>query len=216
MTRIVMVSDTHGELSQVRIPDGDVLLHCGDWSYLGQQPELIKFGRDLRKLSHKHKLIVPGNHDLTLDPFHEKYHKDHLKWLKLDKQSHLLINSVINIEGLNIFGTPMIPKIGSWAFGYSHMHKEHIYNKVLSEFDGINQKIDIVISHGPPLGIMDEEHYGCPILLDFIQKLKPRIHVFGHCHEGYGQQQIGDTLFINAAQMSRHYKLAHPPVVIDI
>lgn len=206
--KIVIVSDTHCELSQLKIPDGDIFIHCGDWSYLGQQPELIKFGRDLRKLPHKHKIIIPGNHDLTLDFWHEKFHKDAKKWLKLDDRSHLLINSCIELEGLNFVGSSMIPKIGNWAFGYSELKKQHFYNHI--------DNVDILITHSPPKGIMDEEGYGCPVLLDFVNRVKPKIHCFGHCHEGYGKLQINDTLFINAASMNRGYKLANKPIVIEI
>lgn len=208
MTRLVIISDTHCQLSQVKVPDGDILIHCGDWTYFGHQPELLKFGRDLRKLPHKHKIIIPGNHDLTLDFWHEKFHKDTRKWLNLDDRSHLLINSQVELEGLVFFGSPMIPKIGSWAFGYSELKKQSIYDKL--------DKVDVLITHGPPLGIMDEAGYGCPVLLDFVNRIKPRIHCFGHCHEGYGKVSTSDTLFVNASTCDRSYKPTQKPVVVDI
>lgn len=206
--KLVIISDTHSQLSQVKVPDGDILIHCGDWTYLGEQQEIIKFGRDIRKLPHKHKILIPGNHDLTFDPRHPKFHADRLKWLKPDDRTQVVINSTVEVEGLKIFCTSLIPKIGEWAFGYPEMCKKALYDTI--------EKVDIVISHGPPLGIMDEANYGCPVLLDLVERVKPRFHFFGHCHAGYGKVSTYDTLFINASVCDRAYKPTQKPTVIDI
>jgi len=53
----------------------------------------------------------------------------------------------------------------------------------------IPDDIDILITHGPPLGYGDfcfsQMRAGCSELLSTIQqRVKPKIHVFGHIHEG--------------------------------
>jgi Icc-related predicted phosphoesterase len=55
-------------------------------------------------------------------------------------------------------------------------------------WDNIPENLDILITHGPPFGIFDRTakkvNAGCKYLLAKIQKVKPKIHIFGHIHEG--------------------------------
>ena len=83
----------------------------------------------------------------------------------------------------------------------------------------IPKDTDILVTHGPPLGVCDmnlaKQHCGCPELLAVVNKFKPRIHLFGHNHEGYGTLITDDTLFINAASIDKvTKKLTNEPVVI--
>lgn len=69
MIRIVCLSDTHGLHRQANVPDGDVLVHCGDVTMRGELKTLHSFDSWIRKQSSfTFKLVVPGNHDLSLDP----------------------------------------------------------------------------------------------------------------------------------------------------
>ena len=38
----------------------------------------------------------------------------------------------------------------------------------------------------PSLPPNDKRRLGCPFLVDTIKRVKPKLHVFGHVHEGYG------------------------------
>lgn len=193
------------------IPEGDILIHCGDFTYTGSQPELVAFGNHLKKLKHRYKVLVPGNHDMTLDPLHERYHEKAESWMRLKDSELLVRNQVISINGLNIFCTPMIPKVGDWAFGYSDIQKEQVYENARQ------YPIDIVVSHGPPLGILDETaHYGCPILKEFIQDIKPKYHLFGHCHGNYGQVEIDGIKYINASTCNMNYHPVNKPILIEV
>lgn len=51
--RFVCMSDTHSnaEAFMERIPDGDVFLHAGDFTYTGQVAEVEKFNKFLGKLT---------------------------------------------------------------------------------------------------------------------------------------------------------------------
>jgi Icc-related predicted phosphoesterase len=58
----------------------------------------------------------------------------------------------------------------------------------------IPQDIDILISHGPPFGILDTApisglHEGCRELLDAATRVRPKLHVFGHIHTAYGSSE---------------------------
>jgi len=50
---------------------------------------------------------------------------------------------------------------------------------------------DILITHGPPFGILDavpgsNGHEGCPEHLEAVIEARPRLHVFGRVHAAYG------------------------------
>lgn len=80
---------------------------------------------------------------------------------------------------------------------------------------------DILITHGPPFGILDQasgsgDHQGCRALLDRILQLKPKLHVFGHVHGAHGTFMTEDTLFVNAALLGLDGDINEAPIVIQI
>ena len=57
--------------------------------------------------------------------------------------------------------------------------------------------IDILVTHYPPYGILDEG-LGSPEILNFVMKSKPTYHLFGHIHATAGEElQFGETLCRN-------------------
>jgi predicted phosphodiesterase len=65
--RCVFISDTHNEHKSIEIPPGDILIHCGDFTYMSREKEITAFNEWLGTLPHKHKLVIAGNHELTFD-----------------------------------------------------------------------------------------------------------------------------------------------------
>jgi predicted phosphodiesterase len=65
--RIVVISDTHGKVKHLNIPDGDVLIDCGDLTFRGIKTHLQEYTSTINSLPHKHKIIIGGNHDVCLD-----------------------------------------------------------------------------------------------------------------------------------------------------
>ena len=61
--RVVVISDTHGKHSDLAIPDGDILIHAGDFTRFGKEEDAVDFNEWLGKLSHRHKIIIEGNHE---------------------------------------------------------------------------------------------------------------------------------------------------------
>jgi len=217
--KIVCLSDTHNQLNQIKIPKGDILIVAGDWTYFGHQNELQKFGNHLRKLPHDTKLIIPGNHDITLDEKHTLYHKDAISWIKLDRNTILGINEIVTIRNLRILCVSYINPIGlynRWGFERDEQAQSDFYNKIKTHDMILEGPVDIVVSHSPPFGIMDEENYGSRPLLEFIQQVRPKYHIFGHCHDGHGKQIIDGITYINSASCTREYKATNKPIVFEI
>ncbi len=116
--------------------------------------------------------------------------------------------------GLKIWGSPVTPLYGG-AFGRSSdRDRVKIYAQIPKD-------TDILVTHGPPLGILDqapgsEYHAGCQQLLAAVRRIKPMLHIFGHAHGGYGTFKMADTLFVNAALPGKDYELNNPPHVFRL
>jgi len=205
--RLVLMSDTHGHHREIDVPDGDVLLHAGDFTMLNKTTtfSIRDFNDWLGDLPHKDKVLIPGNHDAGF--IYPEYRE-------LITNARLLINEGIEVQGLKIWGSPITPN--DWGtFGAATAQER------ARAFSRIPDDTDVLITHGPPLGILDQVFkpsvpQGCLQLLDAVRRARPRYHVFGHIHQGYGRMRIHGTEFINAALAGPSDALAKSPIVIDI
>ncbi len=205
--RIVCISDTHNQLDRLRIPPGDLLIHAGDLSGRGSHKELARQLGLFAALPHRHKVVIAGNHDWG-------FQLDHAASRALVTGAVYLQDEAVTIEGLRIYGSPWQPWFLDWAFNYPRGQS------LAPIWDRIPEGTDLLITHGPPLGHGDRtvsgEDVGCPALLDAIRRIKPRLHVFGHIHEGYGVTQEGPTTCVNASSCTEDYHPTNAPIVVDL
>jgi len=205
--RVVCLSDTHGLHEQVEIPDGDLLVHAGDLTRHGALEEIEAFDRFLGSLPHPRKIVVAGNHDFAFE--HEA-----ARARALVTQATYLEDEEAEVSGLRVWGSPWQPWFYDWAFNLERGAP------IRAKWDLIPEGIDVLVTHGPPLGHGDRtsrgEAVGCADLLDAVRRLGPRLHVFGHIHEGYGRTREGDTICVNASTCDVAYRPVNPPVVIDL
>lgn len=180
---VVCISDTH--TSQPTVPDGDILIHAGDLTHSGTFDEIQAALSWLRGLPHPHKIAIGGNHDMLLDPARDdasgqaKSQREKLDWgdiVYLEDELYTVVCS--NGRRVTIYGSPRTPKHGNWAFQYPR--HENIWA------ERIPRGLDILVTHGPPRGHLDLLKYGCVHLLEELWQTRPRLHVFGHVHAGYG------------------------------
>jgi Icc-related predicted phosphoesterase len=153
---------------------------------------------------HPKKVVIPGNHDFKFaDP----------GWQRLISPATLLLNGGAEIGGLRVWGSPLTPS-NFESFGAT---SEADCARV---FARIPPGTDLVITHGPPFGILDVTgsgswNQGCKHLLAAIRRVRPALHVFGHIHEAYGTAWVDGTLFVNAALAGPDYRLVGEPIVVD-
>lgn len=216
--KIVAISDTHNAHDRVVIPECDILIHAGDESYKGRKEEIEAFARWFDKQPAKHLVWIPGNHSLGV----EAQWPDSKNWVNdISPRTHVLMNSDVTVEGLKIWGSPVTPWFHDWAWNVQRGPEIKKY------WDMIPADTSIVVTHGPPYGILDgvnrgradwntQEHVGCQDLMDAIRRIKPKFHIFGHIHEGYGWHDNGHTLFCNAAIMNEHYEPVNKPFEFDL
>lgn len=207
--RIVCLSDTHSLHPAMyhEIPDGDVLVHAGDFTSLGLLQEVVNFNEWIRQLPHTHKIVIAGNHDVCFEQdseFSEAYLWD----------CTYLQDSGVVIEGVHFYGTPWQPSFMDWAFNLDT--EEELDQK----WQLIPSTTDVLLSHCPPKGILDEARPGEPLGSSTLNKrvleIQPKLHVFGHIHESYGKIKQGKTSFVNAAICDATYSPGNRAIVVDI
>jgi len=204
--RIVCISDTHGHHDKLEIPDGDILIHAGDISGRGGRSEIDQFNEWIGRLPHKHKVVIAGNHDFALEKINSQTAKFMLS------NTVYLRDSGVEIEGIRIWGSPWQPCFLGWAFNLPR-------GAALKEkWDLIPTGVDILVTHGPPQGILDltsrGAREGCEELLLALERVRPKIHLFGHIHEARGAMNLNGTLCINASNAAPWYMTWHPPIVL--
>jgi Icc-related predicted phosphoesterase len=201
--RILHVSDTHGHDMDLRHHNIDILIHSGDGLLRGELSEIAALNKVLDSAGAKHVVYVPGNHDRAFEIF---------PVARQQLNATVLINESVNIMGLNIYGSPFTPQFGYWSFmmDRSDMHKV---------WDNIPTGTDVLVTHGPRSGILDATGHGavgCAKLGKAIDRVKPKLHCFGHIHGNAGVQTEGGTIYSNAAVVNDMLDVIAWPNVIEL
>lgn len=206
--KIVAFSDVHWLYQQVSIPSCDLLIYAGDWCYGNDLKNTITFSSYLSKIKAKQKIIVPGNHDIIAQT-----NMPMVKAILGNAGATVLCDSACTCAGISIYGTPWTPMFGNWAFMKEDDELKDVFVK-------IPKGVDILITHGPCYGILDTtdsmKHVGSYSLLDAVSKRKPKIHICGHIHSGYGKQESDATTFYNVSVLNDDYKVVNEPTIIDL
>merc|ERR1712232_1106156 len=185
----------------------------GDFSKYGETDTILdlnNYFKEQGKQNYAHVLCVAGNHDRTFDiEYYNREAKiqndssiatafDPIKTKALLQDCKYLEDStyVLADGDIEVYGSPWTPEYFNWAFMLPRGKPiKDIWSKIPSS-------TDVLITHGPPLGRGDmtirSGRAGCYHLLREVQdRIKPRLHVFGHIHEGSGTTFDGRTLFVN-------------------
>jgi Icc-related predicted phosphoesterase len=224
--KVVCISDTHNYHDQLSLPAGDILIHSGDFTGKGTVNEIEDFNRWLGSIKYKYRyiIVVAGNHDFLFDQDEEQARSLLTNCIYLQDES-------VEIEGRQIYGSPWQPSFLKWAFNLERDSKE-----LRDKWKRIPFHLDLLITHCPPKGFCDTlnketitddptgrpivgkviVHMGCDDLYSEVLIKKPKNHVFGHIHDGYGSFNTGDTLFVNAATCTEKYYATNAPIVIYI
>ena len=207
--KFVVISDTHCQHHQLSLPAGDILIHAGDVSSRGHFTEINDFLNWFQNQNYKYKIFIAGNHDF----YFEKEKAEKIK--KIIPPGIIYLNdSGIKIEGINVWGSPISPWFFNWAFN------RHRGEEISRHWKLIPTNTDILITHGPPYGILDKttnlEKAGCEDLLKKINEIKPKFHLYGHIHEAYGSYDNGITTFINASVLDEKYILKNKALTFEM
>jgi hypothetical protein len=219
--RFLIISDTHDAALPSNLPDCDVLLHCGDITEDGSPESISKAIKELGKIKAELKLVIAGNHDISLDK--EYYVSEGGSVADVEKAQAIIspaASSEASTSGITflaegthtftlssggtfiLYASPFTPAFG--ASGFQYPTNEDRYNptdtsplwahNVGTEASIVPNNVDIVMTHGPPKYILDStsdgQSVGCEHLRHAIERVKPKLHCFGHVHTGYGAQRL--------------------------
>jgi len=206
---LVAISDTHGQHRQVSLPDGDLLIHAGDITHFGGWATLVDFADWLATQPHAHKIVIAGNHDHDLERRPER-----TRSLLAEAGAIYLQDELVVVEGLRIYGSPWQPTFCNMAFNLDRGEP------IRARWDLIPAELDVLVTHGPPMGLGDEtvdgRHVGCEDLRDAIEARRPAVHIAGHIHEARGVAWGDPTVFVNASICTLDYAPDHAPIVLEL
>jgi len=215
-TKITYISDTHTKHHKCTddLLGGDILIHAGDIMNSGYSVnDIYQFcdwfsGFD----NYKHKIFIAGNHDRYFENDPEEVAEILAEYPNI---TYLQDSSVV-INGLTIYGSPWQPEFCNWAFNLPRGGKE-----LESKWAAIPENTDILVTHGPPQGILDisgapynEPNLGCPLLRVKVDLIKPKMHVFGHIHGSAGDTVNNGTHFFNASILDERYEYWSKPTTV--
>jgi len=220
--RLVVISDTHSLHAVIHggVPDGDVLVHGGDFCGQNSKVSVGAFLEWFAAQPHKHKIFIAGNHDgaFEVDP----------EWCQqaieaIDPSLIYLQDSGVEIDGVKFWGSPWQPEFCDWHFNLPRGPQ------LAKKWALIPRDTDVLITHGPPHGILDVcpdvnqvlaspqmISVGCEELAKTIPRVQPKVHIFGHIHEGYGTHEQNGITFINGSNVDGTYRPVNPAIVFDI
>ncbi len=207
--KYVAISDTHGKHHQLVLPEGEVILHAGDVSSRGYKNEIEDFLVWFAGLNFRYKVFIAGNHDFYFEQAAPQ------ELLALIPEGVIYLNdSGVEIEGTKLWGSPVSPWFFDWAFNRKRG------SDITKHWNRIPSDTDILITHGPPFGIGDKtvrgEKVGCADLLEKVEQINPKVHLFGHIHEAYGSVTQNNTHFINASCLNVNYAIRNTPIEFEL
>ena len=173
---IFAFSDTHGHHRDLQVPEeAEIIICAGDVVEDDLKgSEYYDFIEWLSSLPAKWKIFVPGNHELSFD----LGQAEAIEQVMATRGITVLQDAVEYCDGVII---------GSISG-----------NSIIADSD-IPHDLDILVTHMPPFGILDQD-LGSLEILNFVLKAQPKYHLFGHIHATAGQEfQLGVTICRNIA-----------------
>jgi len=213
MKKITFLSDTHtrqGRIPKEDLPGGDILIHAGDLMNSGyNKNDIFDFLYWYDSIpGYTTKIFIAGNHDRMF----ENHPEEVKQWLSGFPNINYLQDQAITVDGIKIYGSPWQPAFYSWAFNLQRNSLQ-----LSGKWEAIPGDTDILITHGPAYGFVDTvvgrfwDNLGCNLLAERIEVIKPKIHVCGHIHSGYGHEFENGTHYINASVLDEQYEYTQKP-----
>jgi len=201
--KIVFISDVHNRIHEV----------VNDIPSMGYEHEVKAFFQAITRLKEagyvQNFVGIAGNHDLSFQDMPitaRSWIPDFYEYLE---------NDHVTIHGVKFHGSPITPEFMGWGFGRER-------GEIIKQYwDLIPDDTDVLVTHGPPMGILDwavydEIHVGCEELRTRVMQVKPKIHAFGHIHGSYGQHKHDNIKFVNASNLNEGYKYTNKPIIVEI
>ena len=233
------ISDLHG--NEPKLPGGDILIIAGDMTARDAVVDWFDFFSWVKTTPYKHRILIAGNHDGAME--------DGPDFMGKIAEFHYLQDDGVEIDGIKFWGSPwtksfegMNPRCRAFTLEHDEAGEELEDTKwgprllprqsLAEKWALIPDDTDVLITHSPPFGVLDmvddqehcgNFHAGSKSLMGAIYEKKPKLHIFGHIHEGYGidadiwsHDNNSATVYINASHVNEYYKPTNPYQRIEI
>jgi Icc-related predicted phosphoesterase len=235
--KIVSIADIHGNIEQWKGPEADILTISGDicpaWGGHGMVRQYYWLKNRfvpwcemmIEDGLYKYIVFIAGNHDHegVFSKFYETLHQHHIK---LPPNIIYLQDKLVNIDGVNIYGTPWTPTFMNW----NYMGSEEELDK---KFSKIPEGVDILLSHGPAWGCGDvvlqnidggriPKKLGSLSLLKHIKRSGAKRILHGHIHSGdhrihhIENEHNGLSISRNVSLLDEKYAMAYDHCEFEI
>lgn len=195
------------------MPKGDMIIHAGDISNVGEIWEVENFINWYDSLDYEYKIFIAGNHDFLFET------NSYIAKGLIPDGIIYLEDSSITIEGINIYGTPHTKMFNNWAFNRTDKQRQELWKLIPKD-------TDILISHGPVYNILDyipadirgrwsEDNVGCRYMKKTVMNIKSDIFICGHIHDSFGYKNVNGIDFYNVSILDDSYQFKNHPVIID-
>lgn len=209
--KICAISDTHNKWNNLVIPECDLLISAGDYSFRGEKHIVKEFHTWLNKQPAKHIISVQGNHELWVE---DNFLEAKQIALEACPKVHFMDEGLVEIEGIKIWCSAITPEFCNWAWNVNRG------DDIKKHWDRIPKDTQILVTHGPPYQILDYApkcgNVGCEDLFTRVLELKDlKVHFFGHIHHSYGQKEFNSIKFFNVSNCNESYQSVNPVTIID-
>lgn len=186
---ILQISDTHNRHQLLKdLPAADVLVHCGDFTDMGTEEEVLNFLNWFIEQPYRHKIFVTGNHDLCL------WEAENIE--DLPDNIYFLQDRGCEIEGVRFFGL-------------AYNHSESLIPIGIDVL--VTHEPPVMI-----LDKSSGTHWGNLALKNRVMEIAPKFHLFGHAHDGHGVINLNGIIFSNGSSIDDEYRMCYQPRVIEL
>jgi len=208
-----MISDTHQKWNKLVIPDCDLLISAGDYSFRGELNVVKTFHEWLDKQPSKHVVSVQGNHEVIVQ---KDFQQAKLIATEACPRVHFVEHEALEIDGIKMFFSAYTPFFNNWAYNLYDWE-----DQLGAKWAQIPEDTVVLGTHGPPYNILDIvyevdgvtpiEKVGSITLSDRIKELKQlKLHCFGHIHCSAGEAYHNGVKYINASICDEMYMPTNP------
>ena len=202
------IADLHGHYP--KLEGGDLLIVAGDCLKNDDLQSRINFFVWLQRQRYKKRIYVSGNHD---NSFQKRPPTE-------APEGIYLCDSGTEFEGFKIWGSP-------WTLAFDGINPHctaftGTEDELAAKFVLIPDDVDILITHGPPFTILDKTADGrqvgsVSLMGHHMKRLRPKLFVWGHIHESYGQDggyTWNNTKYVNCSHVNERYQPINKPIRI--
>ena len=215
--KLAVISDVHCKWQKLQIPEVDLLISCGDYSFKGESWVVKDYHKWLNKQPAKHIISVQGNHELWVE---KNFNEAKMIATEACPRVHFIEEGLVEIDGIKIWCSAYTPWFHDWAYNV------HRGAEMKKHWDKVPDDVNIMAVHGPPYGILDElvyvdgtpkgEFVGCADLYNRLKELKELdLMFFGHIHGAFGEKHLDGVSYYNASICDEGYLPTNPITVVE-